>query len=74
MFILYNKLSTLTTRKFYIFYFIEKDTHLNLGMCQKIIFIQFFHKEIISTEQQPQPQSLLLSFQYLHQFQNERIL
>ena len=32
------------------------------------------NQSIILTEQQPQPQSLLLSFQYLHQFQNERIL
>ena len=35
MFILYNKLNILTTQKIYIFCIIEKDTHLNLGMCQK---------------------------------------
>ena len=51
--------------------------HTPKTMCaikNKFYSIPKQRNQIISTEQQPQPQSLLLSFQYLHQFQNERIL
>ena len=52
-------------------------THITKVMCaikSNPIQFQKQRNQIILTEQQPQPQSLLLSFQYLHQFQNERIL